>query len=359
MNKGTGFILVLGVLAFAGAWHFQRRAPETPSVAPPPPAPSKDEGRFAAYQAQLDTLATVDDATVLYRESEPVDLPGLESLRAIAVDAEDHLYAGGGSNVLVLSAAGEVLRRLAVDGEVSCLAVDGKGRLYVGLGSAVHSFEADGRRGAVFEELGDAALVTSISATEKDVFVADARSRVVARYAPEGACRLTIDGRVAGEDETGFVVPSPCFDIMLGEGSVLWVVNPGHRRLEAYDFDGVRIDAWDDLSGAGIEHFCGCCNPSHVARRRDGAIVTAEKGFRRVKVYTRRGQFLGVVAGPDSFADHEATLDIAVDSRDRVLVADPARVQIRVFESRSEGEPAEAVSSGHSNDANLSMIEAE
>jgi sugar lactone lactonase YvrE len=334
MNKGTGFILVLGVLAFAGAWHFQNRAPEAPGVAPSPPEPSKDEGRFAAYQAQLDSLAAVDDAIVIYRESEPVNVPGLESLRAIAVDSEDRLYAGGGTNVVVLSATGEVLRRLAVEGEVSCLAVDGKHRLYVGLGSAVHAFEADGRRTDVFEGLGDAALVTSIAATEDDVFVADAHARAVMRYSPAGARKLTIDGRVAGEAETGFVVPSPCFDVMLGEGSVLWVANPGHRRLEAYDFDGVRIDAWDDLSGSEIEKFCGCCNPAHIARRRDGAIVTAEKGFRRVKVYTRRGQFLGVVAGPDQFADHEATLDIAVDSRDRVLVADPAHVQIRVFEAR-------------------------
>ena len=46
------------------------------------------------------------------------------------------------------------------------------------------------------------------------------------------------------------------------------------------------------------------------------------------------GQFLGVVAGPDAFADHESTLDIAVDSRDRILVADPARMQIRVFVDR-------------------------
>lgn len=336
MNRGTGFIIVLGVLAFAAAWHVQRRAPDAPRTAPPPPAPSKDEGRFVAYQAQLDALATVDDATVLHQESEPVNLPGLESLRAIAVDADDRLYAGGGSNVVVLSATGEVLRRLAVEGEVSCLAVDGRGRLYVGLGSAVRAYEADGTRGAVFEGLGDAALVTSIAAAEADVFVADARSRTVARYSPEGARKATIDGRVAGEAETGFIVPSPCFDVMLGEGSVLWVVNPGRRRLEAYDFDGVRIDAWDDLSGSGIEHFCGCCNPAHIARRRDGAIVTAEKGFRRVKVYTRRGQFLGVVAGPDAFADHAAALDIAVDSRDRVLVADPARVQIRVFEHRRD-----------------------
>ena len=331
MKKETAFIIALGALAFAAAWHFQRRAPEASRTAPPPPAPSKDEGRFTAYQAQLDALAVVDDASVLYHEREPLAVPGLGALRAIAIDSQDHLYAGGGSNLVVLSETGEVLRRLTVEGEISCLAADGRGRLYVGLGSAVHAYEADGTRTSVFEGLGDAALVTSIAATETDVFVADARARAVARYSPEGARTSTIDGRVAGEAETGFIVPSPCFDVTLGEGSVLWIVNPGHRRLEAYDFDGVRIDAWDDLSGSGIEHFCGCCNPAHIARRPDGAIVTAEKGFRRVKVYTRRGQFLGVVAGPDAFADHESTLDIAVDSRDRILVADPARMQIRVF----------------------------
>ena len=40
--------------------------------------------------------------------------------------------------------------------------------------------------------------------------------------------------------------------------------------------------------------------------------------------------------GLDAFADHESTLDIAVDSRDRILVADPARMQIRVFVALAE-----------------------
>ena len=41
MKKETAFIIALGALAFAAAWHFQRRAPEASRTAPPPPVTPK------------------------------------------------------------------------------------------------------------------------------------------------------------------------------------------------------------------------------------------------------------------------------------------------------------------------------
>jgi len=38
-----------------------------------------------------------------------------------------------------------------------------------------------------------------------------------------------------------------------------------------------------------------------LARLGDGSIVTSEKGLSRVKVYSRRGAFIGVVAPPTAF----------------------------------------------------------
>ncbi len=334
MNKGTAATLVLGLLAFAAAWQLQRPRRETPAEGTPlpaPSAPSEDTGRFPAFQANLDALATVDASAVLYREAAPLDLPSLDALRAVAVGADGRLYAGGGTNILVLAPDGGVLRRVGVAGNVTCLAVDSAGRLYAGLGSSVQAFTPDGVRANVFEGLGTNSLATSIAATTDHVFVADAGSRVVARYTPSGVRERTFDGRATGSPEAGFRVPSPYFDLALGEGDVLWVANPGRHRLEEYDFDGVRIDAWEERSGPAIDAFCGCCNPAHIARREDGAIVTAEKGFRRIKVHSRRGQFLGVVAPPEVFEDHPWALDIAIAPDGRVLVADPARIQIRIF----------------------------
>ena len=72
----------------------------------------------------------------------------------------------------------------------------------------------------------------------------------------------------------------------------------------------------------------------------------------RDRVYDSGGDFVGVVAGPEKFVEHDrrtsATdvspsligLDVAVDSRGRVLVLDPALSEVRIFtRKQQEDEP--------------------
>ncbi|MCP4645294.1 MAG: hypothetical protein GY851_32930, partial [bacterium] len=119
-----------------------------------------------------------------------------------------------------------------------------------------------------------------------------------------------------------------------------WVVNPGRHGLEQYRADGALVSAWYNPS-MKVEGFCGCCNPSHVAFMSDGALVTAEKGITRVKIYAVDQTMDGVVAGPDAFHDGPTgpfsddlempIKDLAVDTEGRVLVLDGKRNTIRVF----------------------------
>ena len=68
--------------------------------------------------------------------------------------------------------------------------------------------------------------------------------------------------------------------------------------------------------------------------------MTAEKGICRVKVYSEDGRFESVVAGPESFAgldgesgssETEHAPCVAIDSKGRVLILDPAGSKVRVF----------------------------
>jgi hypothetical protein len=290
------------------------------------------EAKISAYDAQIAALSVIDADQILYREARPLVPTGLTVLRAIAVGPDDRIYAGGGRNLVVLSPQGETLRSQTLDGDISCLAVDATGRLYAGLGTAIQAFDPEGRPTATFAGIGTNAIITSLAATGDDVFAADARSQTVLRYTPDGVLKNTINGRQGQPEELGFIVPSPFFDLMLGQGDTLWIVNPGRHRLEDYAFTGERIAVWPERPGMGIENFSGCCNPAHVARLADGSIVTSEKGLSRVKVYARRGRFTGVVAAQDLFDGAAAGLDLAVDSKDRILVSDAVRLQIRVFE---------------------------
>jgi hypothetical protein len=54
----------------------------------------------------------------------------------------------------------------------------------------------------------------------------------------------------------------------------------------------------------------------------------------RVKIHERDGSFRSVVAGPESFDEGTVQLDLAVDSKGRVLVLDPKRRMVRVFKEK-------------------------
>ena len=61
--------------------------------------------------------------------------------------------------------------------------------------------------------------------------------------------------------------------------------NTGRLRVEAYTAGG-DLERSFGKGGRRLEDFCGCCNPVNIAGGTGGQIVTAEKGYRRVKLYS-------------------------------------------------------------------------
>ncbi len=151
-------------------------------------------------------------------------------------------------------------------------------------------------------------------------------------------------GRIGRRDGTrgvpGFVVPSAFFDLAVAPDGLLRVANPGRHRVEAYTVDGDFEFSWGRAS-LDIDGFCGCCNPVNFALLPGGGMVTCEKGLPRVKVYDAHGSFEGVVAGPELFAENRRActpddcrtggLDVAVDSKGRILVLDQVAGTVRIF----------------------------
>ena len=112
----------------------------------------------------------------------------------------------------------------------------------------------------------------------------------------------------------------------------MYVVNPRLLRVEGYTLDGEYETTWGRGSSA-VEGFFGCCNPAQLAVLPNGCFVTAEKGIPRVKIYSLRGQFQTVVAGPAQLTDTPA--DLATDRYGRVLVLDGRAAKVRCFEQNS------------------------
>jgi hypothetical protein len=240
--------------------------------------------------------------------------------------------------------------------EPKCLAVDGD-TILVGGDKAIRTFDHTGKLLRTRElpalphavtagglvaykdrfadvSYGDRAHLTSITKSGDDIFVADAGNREV--------LRCDVGGKVLSRIK-GFAVPSPYFDLHVGVDGLLWVVNPGKHRIEAYNLDGTLELSWGE-TGMNVEGFCGCCNPVYFTRLPDGRFVTSEKGLNRIKIYDPRGKFVGVVAGPEQLVkDLELAkkacancqigfgFPIACDATGRVLALDPATKAVRIF----------------------------
>jgi hypothetical protein len=328
------------------------------------------------FEYQIDQYKKIDPALIRWEEKASFNTQA-GPCRALAVGPQDEIFVAGDKALYVFDRDGVPGRKIATETAVHCLAVGGsngsaQGRIYLGLKDHVELRDAAGKVISTWESLGPKAVLTSIALTSRlkkgtvpgttqanpqemrrsgqgdsplfEVFVADAGSQMVYRYNSRGK-QLGRIGERDSHSSGGFVVPSPFFDVAAAPDGRLYIVNPGALRIETYTPDGTLWSFWGE-SSATIEGFFGCCNPAHIAVLPDGRIVTAEKGLLRVKVFAPDGTFDGVVAGPaqldsrgpvdgQGLADHEFTaVDVAADSRGRVLVLDRNAGRVRIFEEK-------------------------
>ncbi len=295
------------------------------------------------YLYDINELAKVDPVLIIYEESAgPIDT-GFEVARAIAVDSEGSIYVAGDKAVRMFQEDCAYLDQIELAAEPRSLAVSGDETIYVGFKDHVELYDRDKNRLAVWDSLGDKAVVSSIAAAEDDVFVADAGNRVVVRYDRAGKVVNHIAAKDSARNVPGLVIPSPYCDVAVSKDGLLRVVNPGRHRIEAYTFDG-DLEFWWGEHSTGIRGFCGCCNPVSFAVLANGHFVTCEKGLVRVKQYDSDGGFVGVVASPAQLVSQvefricntpeeclSPGFDVAVDAGGRVLVLDTIKGVVRIF----------------------------
>jgi len=279
-----------------------------------------------SFDYSLDEYRKVDPALIKYKELEPI-LPTLGKLTALAVSADDKIYVGGENGIEVFPGG----QNVPILGTPSCLTISESGIVYAGMQDHVAVFSNDWKKTS-WSVPAETAYLTSIDVDEWYIYVADAGSRRIWRYKKEGGEPFEIGKKDWGNGIRGFNIPSPYFDLAINrfDGS-FWAVNPGYHAFENFRPDGMPLSTWEATS-MGIKGFSGCCNPSHFALLADGGFVTAEKGLPRVKIHNADGSFRCVVAAPDQFDEDVVGLDLAVTSDGKIMVLDPSRNQVRIFE---------------------------
>ena len=304
---------------------------------------SKGGGLGKEFKYDVGELAQINPDLILYEESAGAIKTGFTVTHGIAVDSKGSIYVAGDKAIRIFSQNGEQLGEIKLDDMPRSLTVTPDGTIYAGLSDHIEVYDAQGQRQASWESLGKDAILTSIAVSDDNVFAADAGHRIVIRYDSDGNIINKIGRKDPLRNIPGFVIPSPYFDLAAPKDGLLRVVNPGHRRIEAYTFDG-DIEFWWGEPSAAIEGFCGCCNPVNIAVLPDGGFVTCEKGLVRIKVYSSDGNFIGVVAGPKQFGAGGASkictlpeecqtggFDVAVDSKGRIFVLDTVDNIVKIF----------------------------
>ncbi|MEI8140561.1 MAG: PQQ-binding-like beta-propeller repeat protein [bacterium] len=270
------------------------------------------------------------DTNLLIRSHVQWIKPSLSNLTALAVDRADRIIVGSMSAIEILSAQGTPITSISLSEPVRCLATSTQGDIFVGLNNHVEVFDQTGTRKAVWKRPDPKSMLTSIAVSSTHVFVADCANRIVWRFTLAGETAGQIGQKDQDQRKEGFVVPSAFFDLAVAADESLWVVNPGLHRLEHFSVEGAFLGCWGNFS-MEAPGFCGCCNPSNMALTSEGEFITSEKHIVRVKQYDTKGQLKGVISDQEDWPDKAVGLDLAVDSKGRILVLDPTADVIRVY----------------------------
>lgn len=315
----------------------------------------EDASTPARFQLDLTQQLQVPPELLGYDQLRSTSL-SLEKPVAIAVAEDGSVFVAGSTEIAVFDPDGTLRTTLPLAEKPTSLAVAGAedtypGRIYVSTERGVLVLDAQGETVAQWPTDNAKSLVTCVRVAGSHVLVADAGLRVVRHYDTDGQLLNVLGQPDADRQMPGFVVPSPFFSLVVDASEIVHIVNPGMRRVEAYNMEGELQSFWGQ-AGAKLPDFFGCCNPAYLALLPDGRFVTSEKGIPRIKVYSTGGDLEQVVAGPEQLGvsagalgdargdQHERLFPVAVDRAGRIHVLDTHRSRMLVFQSRDESAEA-------------------
>jgi len=244
------------------------------------------------------------------------------TLKAVSVSESGSIYLGGESFVSCYSSNFKQVWTLSAQAPITSLSVFGD-TIYASTTDMILVISNEGKLLNEWGPFESNSIITSVSANRSNVAFADAENKAIYLLDKGGEVKKMI-----GRNDGQFIVPSAYFDVSLDSAGLIYVANTGHRRLEVRNGEGATIMYFGE-AGTAPEAFCGCCNPAHFVRLKNG-YVTAEKGINRIKILGDSGEFIEFVSSKNDFVP-SVPLDLASVDGKTIYAANPADSKLYVF----------------------------
>lgn len=251
--------------------------------------------------------------------------PASGKVKAVGVMDNGNLIIGGDSFIACYGPGPSLLWNIKTNRAVTAICATGD-TIYASTENTIGVYGSDGSRITEWGPFEDSTLITSVAANNKYVAYADASNRVVMVYDRKGNLKSMI-----GRSGEPFIIPSPYFDLAIDGNDNLYITNTGKFRIEKRNISGSLLESFGQ-AGMGIESFCGCCNPAHMAII-PGGFVTAEKGINRIKIVDSRGRLIESVSSVNGFLP-AMPLDLASADGKIIYGANRADSKVYIFEKK-------------------------
>jgi hypothetical protein len=251
-----------------------------------------------------------------------------QSLRGIALDTKDRLYAAGDSEVKVFDVLGALVRRWSTALPPYAVAASTDGSVWVGQMGQVEIFDGAGKLSRTWKDGMHFGCVTSIGFLKDSVLIGDSTQRCIHRFDTAGKSLNTIGKH---NPLGGLLIPNGVVDFGVDSQGVIHVANPGKHRVERYSPEGALLGHMGKFTGPDPAGFSGCCNPTNVAIAGPGLLCVTEKAGPRAKIYDYAGQLITMIESA-GFDPCTKNMDVAVDGSGHIFVSDPVKLAVFVFE---------------------------
>lgn len=248
-------------------------------------------------------------------------------LLSVAVSGNGNLYLGGKSFLACYNNSLVPLWRIEMPDKITAVSVYGD-TVYAATENIIHLVSIEGKLITEWGPYESRSLITSISASAKNIGFADSGNKRIFILDRTGEVVL-----MAGHSDNKFIIPSPYFDVALSDDGFFYAANTGYRRIETWTLEGLKKGEFGE-AGTAPEAFCGCCNPAHFALIPQG-FVTAEKGINRIKILDYQGVFVEYVSSGNTFTP-SVPLDIASADGKTIYAANPDDSKLYVFKRLEE-----------------------